>query len=81
MRQNWLASIEMFAFTTLFTGSATKPVRLFFYSESEPVFSNFVINLTSDFGSTSEFKSKSESESDFYEFRHLCLLYSIFTLF
>ena len=73
----------MFAFTTLFTGSATKPVRLFFYSESEPFFSNFAINLTSDFDSTSEFKSKSESESEsaFYEFRHLCFLYSIFTLF
>ena len=28
-RQNLLASIEMFAFTALFTGSATKPVRLF----------------------------------------------------
>ena len=28
-RQNWLLSIEMFAFTALFIGSATKPVRLF----------------------------------------------------
>ena len=35
------------------------------HSESEPDFSNFVINLASYFDSTSESKSKSESESDF----------------
>ena len=35
------------------------------HSESEPDFSNFAINLASDFDSTSESKSKSESESDF----------------
>ena len=28
-RQNWVASIEMFVFTALFTGSATKPVTVF----------------------------------------------------
>ena len=57
------------------------------HSKSEPDFSNFAINLASDFDSTSESKSKSESESDsesefnFYEFRYLCFLYSIFTFF
>ena len=52
------------------------------YSESEPDFSNFAINSLS---SKSKSKSESESESDFisifYEFRYLCFLYSIFTLF
>ena len=50
------------------------------HSESESDFSNFGINLASDFDSTSKSKSESDFNSIFINLG-MCFLYSIFTLF
>ena len=50
------------------------------HSESESDFSNFGINLASDFNSTSKSKSESDFNSIFINLG-MCFLYSIFTLF
>ena len=49
------------------------------HSESEPDFSNFAINLASDFDSTSESKSKSESDfNSFFMNLGICVFFILY---